>query len=129
YNLATYSGAVAGNVEGSLTLNGGVIASATGAIDATIGRDLNIGWNSANSSLGAIVTTGELSGGQTTNYAAYSNGGSLSLNVGGNINSQVIPTMGWLGETTTTTGSRSNRKTTYTIYPNYVNPQGILAMG
>ena len=131
YNLATYSGSIRGNVDGSLTLAGGVIASAAGNIDIDAGGDLTLGWNSANNLLGGILTTGEPYSG-VTNLSTYANGGSISLDVGGDIDGQVIPSIVWLAETTTETitGSRGNRKITYTytVYPNYADPQGILAM-
>jgi filamentous hemagglutinin family protein len=129
YNLATYAGLIRGDVRGNLTLNGGVIESATNDVDIDIGGDLTLGWNSSNSSLGAIWTTGEAaSGAALTAYSTYSNGGSISLDVGGDVDGQVVPSIVWLTETTTTTGSRGNRKTTYTLVPNYSSPQGILAM-
>ena len=127
YNLATYSGSIQGNVDGNLTLSGGVIASATGTIDANVGGNLTLGWNSTYSLLGGILTTGVPTS-NVQDYSTYANGGSISLDVGRDIDGQVILSTVWLAETSTTTGPRGHRTTTYTIFPNYADPQGILAM-
>ena len=126
YNLGTFSGAVRGDVRGSLTLNGGAIETATGPIDIQIGRDLALGWDSTSSSLGAIRTTGERAlGAAVSNYSTYSRGGGISLDVGGDVDGEVVPSIAWL----TVTSTLIRRGTyTYTILPNYSSAQGILAM-
>ena len=74
-----------GDVQGSLTLSGGVIQSSTGDIDVNIGGSLTLGWDSTDSILGGIRTTGEASVPSITNYASYGNGGGISLDVVGDV--------------------------------------------
>ncbi len=88
YSLATYSGAIRGNVAGSLTIYpNAAIQSATGNIDLRIGRDLGLTGGAgatAGTNLGAIRTTGERTPSNTVfAYHSYQNGGSISLDVGG----------------------------------------------
>ena len=76
YSLATYSGNIHGNVEGSLVIYpGAAIQSATGNIDLRIGKNLNLTGNNPNgattgANLGAIRTTGER---QTNEVDQYGN--------------------------------------------------------
>lgn len=90
YNLASFGGPIRGYVGEDLILNGGVIQTATGNIDITVGRDLNVGLDSSEN-LGAIRTTGQAigtpqgqptTGNAATDYWNYSGGGNITLNVG-----------------------------------------------
>jgi filamentous hemagglutinin family protein len=95
YNLGSFTGNIQGYAGQDLMLNGGAIQTATGNIDITVGRDLNIGTDSFGN-LGAIRTTGQapqnIPQGQpyinnSTATAAdyywdYSGGGDIALNVG-----------------------------------------------
>jgi filamentous hemagglutinin family protein len=90
YNLASFSGNIQGYVGQDLILNGGVVQTATGNIDITVGRDLNFG--SGSGTLGAIRTTGQApaavpqdqptTGNVATDYWIYSGGGDINLDVG-----------------------------------------------
>jgi filamentous hemagglutinin len=60
YNLASYTGAIHGNVGQDLILNGGVIQTAIGNIGIEVGRDLQLNTDT-NNYLGAVRTTGRLS--------------------------------------------------------------------
>ncbi len=56
YNLGTHSGSITGQVGGDLSLNGGIIQSATGDIDIEVGGDLILA--SSSTGIGSIRTTG-----------------------------------------------------------------------
>ncbi len=134
YNLATYSGNIVGNVEGNLTLSGGVIATATGDIDINVGGNLTLGLNSSMSTLGAIVTTGNAVKTATSGGGSYwtsSGGGNIVLNVGGDVDGLVLSSIScWLAEDITSTYvSRGKYTYTYIIYPNFAALQGIETLG
>ncbi len=103
YTLATYAGTIRGDVKGSLTIGtGGVIQSATGDIDLHVGGTLSL-LSNAGSSLGTIRTTGEHGVGMADDgtpydcfsYFSYGGGGSISLNVGGDVQGGLNPNA-WL---------------------------------
>ena len=96
YSLASYGGAVQGTVGGNLSINGGAIQTATGAIDLEVGGDLLLQNN------GSIRSTGEYAAGtlvdpgvgtpaslrrqaQISDYWTYQNGGSIALDVVGSV--------------------------------------------
>ena len=94
YSLATYLGNISGNVEGNLFINpDAAIQTAVGTIDISVGKDLDLVGNNAGVDspttalhIGAIRTTGEHGAGyKYNNYYSYYNGGSISLDVGGNV--------------------------------------------
>ncbi len=87
YNLASYGGAIKGNVGGDLIINGGAIQTAMGDIDITVGGDLQLNAITINGAtvLGAIRTTGEASGANISQYWTYAGGGNITLNVGGSV--------------------------------------------
>ena len=68
YSLATYAGAIQGNVGGNLVIYpDAAIQSATGSIDIGVGGNLDLTGNNPNGAqigadLGAIRTTGETRG-------------------------------------------------------------------
>jgi len=69
YNLASFNGSISGYVGRDLTI-AGAIQTATGDIDISIGRDLNllVGNDTSNDGAGAIRTTGQLT--QAAAFAA-----------------------------------------------------------
>lgn len=86
YNLGTYDGTIRGKVGGDLSLQQGAIQTATGNIDITVGRDLELG------SKGAIRTTGYREvGASESPYSViwylweYADGGDINLDVKGAI--------------------------------------------
>ncbi|HEX9079477.1 MAG TPA: hypothetical protein VF795_07800, partial [Desulfuromonadaceae bacterium] len=96
FSIGTYDGEIRGHVNNDLTLHGGVIQSATGAIDIRTGGDLALA--SPNDTLiGSIRTTGEYAHGGTPNdwgfpdgyldFWNYQGGGGIRLVVGGNLRS------------------------------------------
>jgi hypothetical protein len=92
YNIGTFSGPILGDVRGNLTLAGGAIQSSTGDIGIDIGGNLTLGWGSdSNAALGAIRTSGQASGTSIVKYATYGNGGSISLDVGGDVDGDGAP--------------------------------------
>jgi len=93
YSLAGYGGSIRGEVGRDLSIDGGAIQSAVGAIELRVGRDLAL----ANA---AIRTTGEYAfetqvetgpgseirrPAQMTDYWTYRNGGDISLDVAGDL--------------------------------------------
>jgi filamentous hemagglutinin len=91
YSAATYSGAIDATAGYNVSINGGAIESATGNIAVNAGNDLKL--DLVNSYLGSIRTTGELTGSDQTNlfknisnYWHYGNGGSIEIDVKGNVN-------------------------------------------
>jgi hypothetical protein len=104
YNLASYDGSIHGNVGRDLIITGGAIQTATGDINITVGRDLQLNTASVSinkislSTLGSIRTTGHAptgappagdptptTGTPSKDYWRYSEGGDIILDVAGNI--------------------------------------------
>jgi filamentous hemagglutinin family protein len=103
YNLASYDGAIRGNVGRDLIIDGGAVQTATGDISVSAGRDLQLNG-------GSIRTTGQAPAGTPAGsdptptlrndpdylkktdaetsreeYWRYFNGGDISIDAGGNI--------------------------------------------
>jgi filamentous hemagglutinin family protein len=91
YNLASYDGAIQGDIGRDLVITGGAVQTATGDIDINIGRDLQLKSASVGSpsvaTFGAIRTTGRSTAGgqELTRYWNYTGGGDISLSVGGTV--------------------------------------------
>lgn len=151
YNLGTYDGAIRGTVGNNLTLNGGVIQSATGDIDISVGRDLTLGYAPGDTSLiGSIRTTGEYMPsspasmdpyGFPTGFLAYwdyHGGGDIRLSTGNNIFAQLSApdsstgtTPGWDMVTDNDTGLHwsANFSNIYNPQALTVTTQGVATMG
>ncbi|MEZ4601759.1 MAG: filamentous hemagglutinin family protein [Syntrophotaleaceae bacterium] len=82
FNIGSYSGAVEVRTEGNLTINGGVIQTATGDIDLRIGGNLSL--NQSGNTLGTVRTLGEAQAG-ATDYWDYDHGGDVFVDVDGSI--------------------------------------------
>ncbi|MGB5156434.1 MAG: filamentous hemagglutinin family protein [Desulfobacterales bacterium] len=111
YTLGTFDDDITGRVMGNLILNGGVIQSATGDIEISVAKDLELNqspdYNSSSlKSMGSIRTTGKhpLIGEHSSNqeivtfmssYWDYAGGGDIVLDVGGAVN-------GWVNQNSTT---------------------------
>lgn len=129
YSLATYAGAISGNVEGDLTIEGGgAIQSAVGNIDITTGGDLVLG--KSGSYRGTIRTTGEAPGGSSNynKFYSFTNGGDINLDIGGSVKG------GLSGYWLTTMTSPYNRQLkivipTYSTTATSQSTEGIVAMG
>jgi filamentous hemagglutinin len=98
YNLATYDGSIEGSVGGDLSIAGGAIQSATGDIDIAVNRDLMFSKGNG-AYLGSIRTTGQAgpdANGNVNvkNYWYYTDGGNITLVVGGNVGQQM--STGWV---------------------------------
>jgi filamentous hemagglutinin family protein len=93
YALGSYSGNIQGNVEGTLTLMGGAIQTATGDIGIRVGRDLVLDRATAYEAssvvtMGSIRTTGSASmdwNSFSYQYWNFSGGGNVALEVGGSV--------------------------------------------
>jgi hypothetical protein len=83
FNLATYSGSIRGNVGGSLIIDGGAIQSSSGNIDVEVEEDLLL--KRSNGYVGTIRSLGTSSSASIRNYWEYEAGGSINLDVSGNI--------------------------------------------
>ena len=86
YNLASYSGLIEGSVGRDLSIKGGAIQAATGDIDIAVSRDLSLSIVNVNGlyALGSVRTTG-LPVGKTSDYWSYAGGGNINIDVNGNL--------------------------------------------
>jgi hypothetical protein len=149
YNIGTYDGEISGTVNNDLTLNGGVIQSATGAINISTGGDLMLNYDSSGTLIGSIRTTGEytarsaykgerLSGFPAGffDYWSYSGGGDIRLQVGKSLSCQLAApdstgiTPGWDMATTDVNGLHWSASFN-NLYKNpfAVTTQGVATMG
>jgi hypothetical protein len=151
FNLGTYDGAIRGRVGNNLTLNGGVIQSATGDIDISVGGNLSLDFAPGNTSLiGSIRTTGEYSPGAPNtfdengnpagylDYWNYHYGGNIRLSAGNNLITQLSvvdrdtgTTPGWDMVTEDGTGLHwsANYSSFFNPQPLTVTTQGVATMG
>jgi hypothetical protein len=85
YTLASFNGSIEGDVGTDLVIIGGAIQTATGDIDISVGRNLNItdAMVQGVDTFGAIRTTGWSK--SITKYSTYTEGGNITLDVGGNV--------------------------------------------
>ena len=133
YTLATYSGAIRGRVDGSLIIYpDAVIQSATGNIDIQVGKGLDLTGGAGaytGGDLGAIRTTGEHAPSQTVfDYYTYNNGGSITLDVGGDVVGGLNP-HAWLDTTEQIVTAQGLFYNPVTAAYMFSPTEGIAAMG
>jgi filamentous hemagglutinin family protein len=103
YSLGSYAGPITGNVDGNLIVYPlSAIQSAVGNINIRVGGYLDLTGGAGaglNSDFGAVRTTGEYGASApygVFSYDAYGNGGSITLNVGGDVIGG-LNSKAWLG--------------------------------
>ncbi len=154
YSLATYSGAIRGSVDGSLVIYpNSAIQSATGSIDIQVGKDLDLtggsGVATTGLDLGAIRTTGERRTvtGPLANYYvdskgnfvpraytvfdyySYYAGGSIALDVAGNLVGGLNPNAWLYTGTSITTAQRVKYYPVTASYSQTTNGSQIVTQG
>lgn len=80
--VGSYAGEVSVRSGKSLTLNGGVIQTATGDLSVSAGTDVNLNTSGG---MGTIRTLGETQAG-SSDYWTFANGGDIDLRAGGSLN-------------------------------------------
>lgn len=104
YNIGSFSGPVSGQIGGDLVINGGGLQTATGDIRLQV--DENLQLLRKGSDFGAIRTIGEAPAPDPlatdselrlllNNFWAYANGGSIALDVGGDIRGVPLALDAW----------------------------------
>ncbi|MBJ6724285.1 filamentous haemagglutinin family protein [Geomesophilobacter sediminis] len=80
-SVGSYSGNVEGGIGGNLLINGGVIQTATGDIDLTVGKSIQFS-DSGSTGYGAIRTAGTAPSANSTEYWSYTGGGDIRIVTG-----------------------------------------------
>jgi hypothetical protein len=143
YALGSYAGPITGDVDGSLTIYpGSAIQSAIGNINIRVGGNLDLTGGAGatvGNDLGAVRTTGEYGASAqygVFSYDTYGNGGSITLNVGGNVIGG-LNANAWLGTDPYDTSTTSLGITYYPLTAAYsqatnqeqnISTEGIAAM-
>nr|WP_319395362.1 filamentous haemagglutinin family protein [uncultured Desulfobacter sp.] len=153
YNVGSYAGTITGYTGGNLQISGGVIQTATGDIELKVAEDLLL-EDDGIGNIGTIRTIGEVASAEAIAeaglgryaslayrwYDMYGNGGSISIDAGGDVVMSALNSDAWDTKVYQyeDTGSRRPTISSYygwaaaygTIYDSSVSvTQGIAAMG